>query len=107
MLAEQTPARFVGFDLLARDDESLLDRPFSERRALLEQIARARPDPARRHAGGGRAVAPERRGRGGQETDAPYRPGARKGMVKVKRLRTIDAVVAGYRPGKEEGPSAR
>ena len=24
-------------------------------------------------------------------------------MVKVKRVRTIDAVVVGYRPGKEEG----
>ena len=32
---------------------------------------------------------------------APYRPGQRTGMVKVKRVRTIDAVVAGYRPGKE------
>ena len=34
---------------------------------------------------------------------APYRPGQRTGMVKVKRLRTIDAVVVGYRPGKEDG----
>ena len=38
-----------------------------------------------------------------KELDAPYRPGKRIGMVKVKRVRTIDAVVAGYRPGKEEG----
>ena len=36
-----------------------------------------------------------------KELDAPYRPGERKGMVKIKRLRTIDAVVAGWRPGKE------
>jgi ATP-dependent DNA ligase len=35
--------------------------------------------------------------------DARYLPGERKGMVKVKRVRTIDAVVAGWRPGKEEG----
>ena len=34
--------------------------------------------------------------------DSPYLPGERKAMVKVKRLRTIDAVVAGWRPGKEE-----
>ncbi len=34
---------------------------------------------------------------------APYRPGARTGMVKVKRVRTIDTVVVGYRPGKEAG----
>ena len=38
-----------------------------------------------------------------KELGAPYRPGQRKGMVKVKRVRTIDAVVVGYRPGKEEG----
>ena len=30
-----------------------------------------------------------------KEWDAPYRPGERKGMVKVKRVRTIDAVVKG------------
>ena len=36
MLAEQTPARYVAFDLLARDDEALLERPFDERRRALE-----------------------------------------------------------------------
>jgi hypothetical protein len=35
--------------------------------------------------------------------DAPYRPGERTGMQKVKRLRTLDCVVAGYRPGKAPG----
>ena len=38
-----------------------------------------------------------------KELDAPYRPGERKGMVKIKRVRTIDCVVVGWRPGKEEG----
>ena len=38
-----------------------------------------------------------------KELSAPYRPGERKGMVKVKRVRTIDAVIVGWRPGKEEG----
>jgi ATP-dependent DNA ligase len=38
-----------------------------------------------------------------KQLDAPYRPGERKGMVKIKRVRTLDAVVAGWRPGKEEG----
>ena len=38
MLAEQTPARFIAFDLLARDDEVLLERPLSERRAALEAL---------------------------------------------------------------------
>lgn len=39
MLAEQTPADFVAFDVLALDDESYLDRPFSARRTALESIA--------------------------------------------------------------------
>src|SRR5207302_2646143 len=38
-----------------------------------------------------------------KELDAPYRPGERKGMAKVKRVRTIDAVVVGWRPGKAQG----
>jgi ATP-dependent DNA ligase len=36
-----------------------------------------------------------------KDRTAAYRPGERKGMAKVKRVRTIDAVVAGWRPGKE------
>jgi ATP-dependent DNA ligase len=37
-----------------------------------------------------------------KESGAPYEPGERTGMVKVKRVRTIDAVVLGWRPGKAE-----
>jgi ATP-dependent DNA ligase len=37
-LAEETPARFVAFDLLAREDEVLMERPFAERRAALEAL---------------------------------------------------------------------
>jgi len=105
MLSEQTPARYVAFDLLARDDEALLPRAFAERRAALEQLA-----------DGGFEVTPLtqeptaaepwlRSGEGvvAKELGAPYRPGQRVGMVKIKRVRTIDAVVVGYRPGKEEG----
>ena len=38
-----------------------------------------------------------------KELAAPYLPGERAGMVKIKRVRTIDAVVMGWRPGKKEG----
>ncbi len=38
-----------------------------------------------------------------KQLDAPYVPGKRKGMAKVKREREIDCVVLGWRPGKEEG----
>jgi ATP-dependent DNA ligase len=105
MLAEQTPARYVAFDLLARDDESLLDQPYAERRAALEamnldgiDLTPVTSDPAE-------AEPWLDRGEGvvAKEVSAPYRPGQRTGMVKIKRLRTIDAVVMGCRPGKEEG----
>ncbi len=34
---QQTPARYVAFDLLAVDDEVLLAEPFGERRSRLER----------------------------------------------------------------------
>ena len=105
MLAEQTPARFIAFDLLARDDDVFLERPFGERRALLESLVEAPMDltPWTHDVAD---ADPWLRGAEGviaKELDAPYRPGERTGMVKVKRVRTIDAVVHGWRPGKEEG----
>ena len=111
LLSEQTPAVYVAFDLLAHDDDVLLELPFAQRRrALQELLADERfaeaplelmetvetPEQAQRwlaYAEG--AIAKER--------SAPYRPGERKGMAKVKRVRTIDAVLVGWRPGKEEG----
>ena len=38
MLARETPAAIVAFDLLAEGDEVLLERPFRERRAALERL---------------------------------------------------------------------
>jgi ATP-dependent DNA ligase len=38
-----------------------------------------------------------------KELSASYRPGERKGTFKVKRVRTIDTVIVGWRPGKEQG----
>jgi ATP-dependent DNA ligase len=111
MLAERTPARYVAFDLLALGSESWLERRFAERRQALEDRLGAL-------AGGGNPVGitpltrePDQaepwleHGEGvvAKDVEAPYRPGERAGMVKVKRVRTIDAVVMGYRPGKEPG----
>ena len=38
MLAEETPARYIAFDLLAREDQALLELPLSERREALEDL---------------------------------------------------------------------
>jgi ATP-dependent DNA ligase len=104
-LAEETPSKFIAFDLLARDDELLLPAPFSERRAALEALAPEGIEltPFVRDAEGAQGWLQGAEGVIAKELDAPYRPGERKGMVKVKRVRTIDCVVMGWRPGKEEG----
>jgi ATP-dependent DNA ligase len=110
-LAVETPAVYVAFDLLARDAEALLERPFSERRAALEELVaafRSADAPAlvdlmetTNAAADARRWLVEAEGVIAKERAAPYRPGDRKGMAKVKRVRTIDAVVVGWRPGKE------
>jgi ATP-dependent DNA ligase len=106
MLAEQTPARYVAFDLLAREDESLLELPFAERRAALEALldgGTVSTTPLTRERDEAEPWLLSGEGVVAKDLGAPYRPGQRVGMVKVKRLRTIDAVVTGYRPGKEQG----
>src|SRR5206468_12270683 len=104
-LAAEIPATFIAFDLLARDDEPLLALPFSERRTALEKLV-ADPvqlTPSVREASAAEPWLRDAEGVIAKELDAPYRPGERKGMLKVKRLRTIDCVVVGWRPGKEKG----
>jgi ATP-dependent DNA ligase len=104
-LSVETPARFVAFDLLARDDEVLMELPYLERRAALEAVIDASIDltPMVRTASEAEQWLQDAEGVIAKEADAPYRPGERLGMVKIKRVRTIDAVVRGWRPGKAEG----
>ena len=106
LLSKEIPVTYMVFDLLAQDDESLLDLPLRERRQRLEELAprldveptRLSPDPE-----DAREWLRTAEGVVAKQLDAPYLPGQRKGMAKVKRERTIDCVVLGWRPGKEEG----
>lgn len=105
LLAEQTPAQFIGFDALATGSQSLLDEPFRVRRAALAELitggsschaTRATADPEQavrwlttfEGAGLDGVVA--------KRADGPYLPGKRE-MVKVKHHRDADCVVMGYR----------
>lgn len=109
-LAAETPAVFIAFDLLAFEEHSWLEQPFEQRRAGLEKLLAEswfRDAPVELMVSVGTSGEAERwlreaEGVIAKERSAPYLPGERKGMVKVKRTRTIDAVVAGWRPGKEE-----
>jgi ATP-dependent DNA ligase len=101
-LAQETPARFVAFDVLALADDVLLERTYEERRAILETIDGLELTPVVRTAAEAERWMREEEGVVAKELACPYCPGERKGMVKVKRVRTLDAVVMGWRPGKEE-----
>ncbi len=106
-LAAETPATFVAFDLLAIGNRSVTDQPLTERRSELEELL-AKPLPGIR-------LSPFTRDRdeavawldrlGGaldgvvaKRLDGHYESGERA-MLKVKRIRTADCVVGGFRYG--------
>jgi ATP-dependent DNA ligase len=103
-LREETPATLVAFDLLAEGDDTLLELPYTERR---ERLAKLVSDPVELTPStddadaAGQWLAGTGEGVIAKQADAPYRPGERVGMVKIKRVRTADAVVAAFRFGKE------
>jgi len=110
LLAEQTPARLVLWDVLALGDDDLTGRPFAERRGVLDGLLLGSSGTPARSV----SVTPQtsdldqaRRwfsqfeGAGldgivAKDPASAYQPGKRA-MVKVKHERTADCVVAGYR----------
>ena len=112
MLAERTPASFVGFDLLALGDDDLMGRPFSERRAKLVDALAAASDPvfvtpATADLAEAREWFTRFEGAGldgvvAKPLDGTYQPDKRT-MFKVKHERTADCVVAGFRWHKTGG----
>ncbi len=105
-LARETPAAYVAFDLLALDDEPLLGLPYAERRERLAALDLGPVDltPVTGDAAAARQwLTGVSEGVIAKQADASYLPGERKGMVKIKRVRTADCVVAAFRFGKEAG----
>jgi ATP-dependent DNA ligase len=106
MLAEESPASFVGWDLLALDDRDLRATPQAERRAMLETAFSDVTAPIHlTPATTDRALAQdwfhrfEGAGLDGviaKRLSEPYQPGKRA-MLKIKHQRTADCVVAGFR----------
>jgi len=107
MLAEQAPASFIAWDLLALDDTDLRGMPQGERRALLEQQLKGPLDPSVHltPATTDRALAAdwfdrfEGAGLDGvvaKRLEGKYQPGKRA-MLKIKHQRTADCAVAGFR----------
>jgi ATP-dependent DNA ligase len=110
-LSLETPAVYVAFDLLAGGGDALLELPCDERRSALEGLlgspefegAPVELMPTVSTVEEASVWLQAAEGAIAKDRTAPYLPGERKGMAKVKRVRTIDAVVVGWRPGKEEG----
>lgn len=106
MLAEKTPVSFVAFDVLANGDESLVEQPFRERRAVLEHIADGfeasiylAPMTTNRALAMEWFDTMEGAGLDGliaKPLDGTYVENKRV-QFKLKHTRTIDCVVAGYR----------
>src|SRR6186713_2425455 len=114
LLAEQTPASFIAFDLLALGDDDLTEQPLERRRAALEEcLAAAQPPvhvtPVTRDLDMARRWFEQFEGAGldgliAKPLDLTYQPDKRV-MAKIKHERTADCVVAGYRVHKS-GPDA-
>ena len=112
LLARETPASFIAFDLLAIDDESLMDEPFGTRRARLVQAladaeAPVHLTPATADLATGVSWLDAFEGAGldgvvAKPLDGPYVPDKRS-MFKIKHERTADCVVAGFRWHKSGG----
>ena len=106
MLAAESPASFVAWDLLALDDEDLRSVPQGERRSRLESALADAPAPVHltpATTDRARAVEWFERFEGAgldgviaKPIGAPYQPGKRA-MLKIKHQRTADCVVAGFR----------
>lgn len=118
-LAAETPARLVVFDLLVDERGArVLDLPLAKRRARLEAFARRFPpgrkgltlSPATRDVRVARrwlaGAGPRLDGVVAKRLALPYRAGLRDGMAKVKRMRTADCVVGGFRTARGGGPVA-
>lgn len=107
-LREETPASFVAFDLLATDDRDVRCLPLSERRALLEAMLTSPPSPVTLTPAMMDRTRAERwlerfTGNGidgvvAKDPHSPYETGRRsRSWIKVKRERTADCVVGGFR----------
>jgi ATP-dependent DNA ligase len=109
-LARETPALFIAFDLLGTaKDKQLSDRPLRERRPGLEDFAKAQFKSNARFrlssATTSYALAKKWLAQSGggcdgviaKRIDLPYQAGNRDGMQKIKKFRSADCVVGGFR----------
>jgi len=106
-LLAAAPVLYYAFDLLHRRDRSLLDEPYTARRAALEELD-LNEDPVHTPPwwrGGGAAVLAASIDQGlegvvGKPLGSRYAPGRRGPWIKVKNVRHQEVIVAGWTPGE-------
>jgi len=101
-LSAEIPAEFVVFDVLLWDGEEVWREPLADRRKRVERLEGFRRSPATRDVADARGWLERFEALGldgvvAKRLDAPYLPGSRDGMVKVKEHKTADCVVVGLR----------
>ena len=106
LLAKETPASYVAWDVMAIGDEDLREVPLAQRRERLEQLfanisgpIHLSPATRDRELANDWFLRFEGAGLDGvmaKRLDSPYRAGERT-MIKIKHSRTADCVVAGFR----------
>ena len=115
-LSAETPATLMCFDLLVdAQGKLLIDVPLSERRARLERFFERIPSngmlrlsPASEERADADKWMEELASMGldgiiAKRLDAKYASGERTAMVKIKRIRTADCVVGGFRYSEKGG----
>src|SRR5207245_2240246 len=102
-LAGETPSTYIAFDILVWNGEAIHERPLRERRpVLLERAQGFRISPASSDLAQAKAWLDrlETIGLDGiiaKRTDLAYKPGSREAVRKVKKHKTADCVIIGYR----------
>jgi len=102
------PVTYMLFDVLYLDGHTTCDRPYAERRELLDGLQLAgeawRTPPSRPGEGSALLEATRRQGLEGvvaKRLDSRYEPGRRSpGWVKIKHAQTVDVVIGGWLPGE-------
>jgi bifunctional non-homologous end joining protein LigD len=105
-LLRAAPVQIFVFDLLHEGQESLLERPYTERRARLERLG-LDADPVRTppwHRGGAAEVLADSIAKGlegvvGKPLDSTYHPDQRRDWIKIKNVKQQEVIVCGWKPG--------
>jgi len=106
-LVADVPVHYYVFDVLYQGQDVLIGRPYTERRARLEDLG-LDSGPFRTppwHRGGGDKVLAESITKGlegvvGKPLSSAYHPGQRRDWIKIKNVKQQEVIICGWAPGE-------